>query len=468
MLFKKKILAAIVSHHNSMKMRHAVIAANMKEAFVQPEVSGKKKANFVQRRVEKRLIYSQSTWGMMLNNPRFKDPNDRKGGQLFRRRFRVPFPVFTEILRLTRANGWFSEGRDAIGTLASPLDLKILSVLRVLGRGYCFDGVEELCFISAEVLRTFFHKFCALFSAKYFSIYCAPPSSEDEIKHTTGVYARMGLPGCIGSTDCVHIRWERCPAGSRSSHKGKEGYPTISYEVTVDHSKKIIAVTQGHPGARNDKTIVKFDGFVTAINDGTLYNDIPFDLVDKDGVISQQKGLYLIVDGGYHKWRCMQCPMKHTSKMKEALWSKWVESVRKDVECCFGILKGRFRCLKLPIYYQSKHVIDNMFFTCCILHNILLNVDGYDSRWEENVNWEGQAGHHAEEDITIFKKHWKRARNLVGTTDYSMQGINAVMQRYEIFHDGGEEVQDSHFTLRNKLVEHYNRKYAAREIEWLT
>lgn len=451
-----------------MVKHRAELAVQMKEMVVPSIAAVKRRKEFKQRKFEKRPKYEQSTWGMMLAHPRFKDPHDRKGGQLFRRRFRVPFPVYLEILRMTRESNWFSEGRDAIGILSAPLELKVLSVLRVLGRGYCFDGVEELCFISAEVLRQFFHKFCALFAAKYFPIYCSPPTTAEEIKHTTGVYARMGLPGCIGSTDCVHIRWERCPAGSRSLHKGKEGYPTLSYEVTVDHSKRIIGVTQGHPGARNDKTIVKFDGFVSAIHDGTLYQNETFELLDEEGVPTEQKGLYLIVDGGYHKWRCLQCPMKHTSKMKEALWSKWVESVRKDVECCFGILKGRFRCLKLPIFYQNKSVIDNMFFTCCILHNILLNVDGFDARWEENVNWEGQAGYHADEDITIFKKHWRRARALVGSTDYSLQGINAVNRRYEMFHDGGEEVQDSHYALRKKLVDHYYRKYAARQIEWLT
>lgn len=468
MHFKKQFIEAIVRHHVTLKKRRAELAAQFKEAVVQSVLSVKSKRIFSQRRFERRPNYDQSTWGLMLANPRSQDPSDKKGGQLFRRRFRVPFSVYLEVLAMTRTSGWFTEGRDAIGLMAAPLELKVLGVLRVLGRGYCFDGVEELCFISAEVLRTFFHKFCACFAAKYFSVYCSPPDTVEEIKHTTDVYARMGLPGCIGSTDCVHIRWERCPAGGRTGHKGKEGYPTLSYEVTVDHSKRIMAATQGHPGARNDKTIVKFDGFVTALHDGTLYNDVVYDLLDKDGVPRQQKGLYLIVDGGYHKWRCMQCPMKHTSKIKEALWSKWVESVRKDVECCFGILKGRFRCLKLPIYYQSKDVIDNIFFTCCILHNILLNVDGYDSRWEENVNWKGMNGHHADEDLTIFKKHWKRAENLVGTTDYTLQGVNAINNRYDIFHDGGEEVQDSHFILRSKLVEHYNMKYQAHEIEWLT
>ena len=129
----------------------------------------------------------------MLANSRSQDPSDKKGGQLYRRRFRVPFPVYLEILAMMRTNGWFTEGRDAISLVAAPLELKILSVLRVLGRGYCFDGVEELCFISAEVLRTFFHKFCACFAAKYFSVYCTPPATPEEIKHTTGVYARIGV-----------------------------------------------------------------------------------------------------------------------------------------------------------------------------------------------------------------------------------------------------------------------------------
>ena len=300
----------------------------------------------------------------MLANPRSQDPADKKGGQLFRRRFRVPFPVFLEMVKCTRENNWFSEGEDAVGIKAAPLELKILAVLFVLGRGYCFDGVEKLCFISAEVLRVLFHKFCDLYSRKYFPVYCSPPTSEEDIAHTTGVYARLGLPGCNGSTYCVHIRWERCPAGVRSYHKGKEGYPTLSYEVTVDHTKRILAATIDHPGARNDKTVVKFDGFVTSINNGDLYKNETFELTNAEGDINVHKGLYLIVDGGYHKWRCLQCPMKHTSKIKEAQRSKLVESVGKDVECVFGILKGRYRCLKLPIFYCQANALHLAYYIC--------------------------------------------------------------------------------------------------------
>ena len=150
MHFKKQFIEAIVRHHVTLKKRRAEIAAQFKEAVVQSVLSVKQKRVFARRRFEKRPNYDQSTWGQMLANPRSQDPSDKKGGQLFRRRFRVPFPVYLEILAMTRTSGWFTEGRDAIGLVAAPLELKILGVLRVLGRGYCFDGFEELCFISAE------------------------------------------------------------------------------------------------------------------------------------------------------------------------------------------------------------------------------------------------------------------------------------------------------------------------------
>lgn len=34
-----------------------------------------------------------------------------------------------------------------------------------------------------------------------------------------------------------------------------------------------------------------------------------------------------------------------------------MESVRKDVECFFGILKGRFRILKMPIPFHKKEEV---------------------------------------------------------------------------------------------------------------
>lgn len=62
-------------------------------------------------------------------------------------------------------------------------------------------------------------------------------------------------------------------------------------------------------------------------------------------------------------------------------WSDEVESTRKDVERTFGILKKRWRCLINPIEFKNPTYIEQMFQTCCVLHNMLLDFDGLDI-WE--------------------------------------------------------------------------------------
>ena len=56
--------------------------------------------------------------------------------------------------------------------------------------------------------------------------------------------------------------------------------------------------------------------------------------------------------------------------------------MRKDVECTFGILKGRWRILKVGVsLYGNKRgldTVDNTWKTCCALHNMLLEEDGLD------------------------------------------------------------------------------------------
>ena len=49
------------------------------------------------------------------------------------------------------------------------------------------------------------------------------------------------------------------------------------------------------------------------------------------------------------RWKTLMAPMKHASDMWSARWSCNAESVRKDVEGCFGILKQRWCVLRNPV-----------------------------------------------------------------------------------------------------------------------
>jgi len=48
------------------------------------------------------------------------------------------------------------------------------------------------------------------------------------------------------------------------------------------------------------------------------------------------------------------CGMKLTSDSDSRMWSGQMESVRKDIECCYGILKVRFKILAYPIQFHSR------------------------------------------------------------------------------------------------------------------
>ncbi|CAM9864889.1 unnamed protein product, partial [Pylaiella littoralis] len=71
------------------------------------------------------------------------------------------------------------------------------------------------------------------------------------------------------------------------------------------------AVTPGFTGATNDKTIIRFDKAVTRIRTDPIYTERTYNLYDADGATRQEKGCYLLVDNGYHKWNTLMAPTKY-------------------------------------------------------------------------------------------------------------------------------------------------------------
>ena len=51
-----------------------------------------------------------------------------------------------------------------------------------------------------------------------------------------------------------------------------------------------------------------------------------------------------------------------------------LESVRKDVECVFEILKKRWKILDYGFKHRSIKTCSNIFVTCCCLHNVMLDM----------------------------------------------------------------------------------------------
>ncbi len=284
----------------------------------------------------------------------------------------------------------------------SPIELLVLGALRYLGRGFTFDDIEECTAILRDVHRVFFHRFVDFGRQVLYPKYVTFPKTAHEARTHMAEFLISGFPGCVRSSDCTHITTERCEYQLRNQHIGqKSSHPTRSFSLTANHRRQILHTSSGGPGSWNDQTMVRHDEFVSGIYHGLYLNDIEFELreYDRNGIVVSRryKGGYVIVDNGYLRWLITVPPFKVTNRVDEIRWSKWVESMRKDVECTFGIIKGRFRILKTGIRMDGINAVDNVWFTCCALHNWLLDIDGLTGEWRDGVpvsDWEGRLGEH--------------------------------------------------------------------------
>jgi hypothetical protein len=347
-----------------------------------------------------------------MNDPRVLD-NNSYYGKRFRRIFRVPFILFRDYIMKQVIEKNFWEVKQTAGFV--PIEMRVLMALRQLATGATSLEIGLMFNVGEATARRFFLDFIIYFSSNCFDEWVVPPSGT-RLQEVMNVYARLGLPGTIGSMDVTHVRWDRCPAYERHMHVGKEGYPSLAFQVVVDHCRLIHAVSHGFKGACNDQTIARNDEFPMKLFDGK-YKDVEYVLFDKDGIPRKCKGGHLITDGGYQQLSIYIQPCHSFNSTSYVLFSECLESVRKDVECTFGILKSRFRMLRKGIEFRSASFIEDIFRCASILHNMLIVFDGYDSLLNDEHVWEALDPHQTEEDENFqLANHHAREEVIVNKT----------------------------------------------------
>ena len=235
------------------------------------------------------------------------------------------------------------------------------------------------------------------------------------------------------------------------------------------------------------------------MKDGCFDGDFTFELYDYDEETNEvikvaYTGCYVIVDNGYLKWSVTVPPMKHTNFRNEICFSEWIESMRKDVECTFGILKGRWRILRYGIKLWGIQNTDKVWLTCCALHNWLLEIDGLAEGWENGVqsNWETEVDNPCDVPFALKRLKEPGTKRYVDMQllDLSGMGIGndvepSVFQNYEIGDEvNKDEVNENeqvnlikkngriavcHLSMDyfwKKLIRHFNIAFQREEVEW--
>jgi hypothetical protein len=109
------------------------------------------------RRTYGRGKFKESVWWKTLSDPRAKNPKSREDKQ-FRRRFAVPYSIFLEYVGWAR--GWLPQADyDCAGRPSVPIELKVLGALRIVSKGWAFDGIAELTCMNESTIGSWSHKF---------------------------------------------------------------------------------------------------------------------------------------------------------------------------------------------------------------------------------------------------------------------------------------------------------------------
>jgi hypothetical protein len=271
---------------------------------------------------------------------------------------------------------WYNSTQtDAKLRKCSSLQLLVLGCLHVLGTSASQIVVQTNTNIDQEVHQQLFLLWLRHMHAIKNEFIFMPRNAE-ELEIISSDYHTLGLPGCCGSADGVHIGWDRCPAQLLRLYKGKESYPSIAYNVVLTNRRFIQSVSQGHPGARNDKHMCQLDNVLMLLQHGPSFlHSAKWNALTLDSQIKEETGYYLIVDGGYLRWPTLICPVNDDECF--LLWSKMVEGAQKDAEDTFGTLKGHFHYIKNWNKLNRQETVDHVFVTCCILHNMQLEQDGF-------------------------------------------------------------------------------------------
>ncbi|GJX96518.1 ALP1-like protein isoform X1 [Tanacetum coccineum] len=137
-------------------------------------------------------------------------------------------------------------------------------------------------------------------------------------------------------------------------------------EAVASHDLWIWHAFFGVAGANND---------INVLDNSLLFDDL---LDDKSPVapfvvngVGYEKGYYL-ADGIYPQWATFVKSFTVGNDAKHSYFKKRQESARKDIECAFGVLQGRWGIIQQPGRQYHVNNIRRIMYSCIILHNMIL------------------------------------------------------------------------------------------------
>ena len=139
-----------------------------------------------------------------------------------------------------------------------------------------------------------------------------------------------------------------------------------------------------------------------------------------------------------------------------------VESLRKDIECLFVELKSEFAILKYGPRFGDLDLVDDVFQTCCAMHNQRKVSLGLSEPWAFDPD-------DVEQDLLQEEAPIARRLNLLREAGQFGDALQLVRGGLDVEGEQTEEGRRGHDTVKRRLIGlivHFKHGMAKGEVFW--
>ncbi|KAK6487166.1 protein ANTAGONIST OF LIKE HETEROCHROMATIN PROTEIN 1-like [Huso huso] len=177
-----------------------------------------------------------------------------------------------------------------------------------------------------------------------------------------GFQRKWGFPNCGGAVDGCHFP-NLCPPFSATEYYNRKCYYSVVMQAVVDYRFCFTDINIGGPGKIHDARELRNSILFINGQAGALFIEITRDYC---GV---PVPVVILGDPSYPLLPWLMKPYHEQNDLRKRTFNYRLSRTRMVVECAFGRLKGRWRCL----LKHNDHSIDNIptvIAAYCVRHNL--------------------------------------------------------------------------------------------------
>ncbi|WAQ98344.1 HARB1-like protein [Mya arenaria] len=246
-------------------------------------------------------------------------------------RYRLSRPMINDLVHLIRAdidpktNRGMGIDAETKRSARDATVVKVLLTLRYLAKGDFFSEVGDIHGVSKSSMSRHLHDVVLAINNRVDNIRF--PEIDVERRSTATPFYRLSrIPRVLGAIDCTLISITT-PTSHEASYVCRKGYHALNVQAVVDTKLRFIDAVARWPGATNDATIFEMSGL-------------------KDYLEANAVGV-LLGDSGNALRNYLLTPILRPTANAQVAYNDAHARGRVVVERAFGMLKSRFRSLKV-------------------------------------------------------------------------------------------------------------------------